>query len=159
MSRQSYGQNQIASAGQGQRVLAVPHTGQFKAGGVTIDWDTVDAVSGSAVTLDDETVIPIGEKYIRYGTVISKISATGKYGPADTSENDGREVVTAAQRGSSFILDETVIESVDGDVVGGCLYGGQLFRDHMNIAGTDQPTDANVMTMFPQVEFVRDYKA
>lgn len=157
--RQSYGQNQIATVGVGLRALAAPETGQFKAGGVTIDWASVAAVAGADVTLTDGTVIAIGDKYIRYGTVISKITASGKYGPANTGNADGTQLVTAAQRGSSFILDHTVIQSRDADVVGGCLYGGLVFRDHLNIGGSGQPAEADVITMFPQINFVRDRAA
>jgi hypothetical protein len=47
---------------------------KYKAGGGTIDWSTVAAVSGSDVTLPDGSVIKIGQKYLRYGQVVSKIT-------------------------------------------------------------------------------------
>lgn len=43
------------------------------AGGITIDWSTVSAVSGSDVTLPDGEKIRIGEKYLRYGQVMAMI--------------------------------------------------------------------------------------
>jgi hypothetical protein len=46
---------------------------EVKIGGVTVDWSTVTAVSGSAVTLLDGTEIAVGEKYLRYGQVITRI--------------------------------------------------------------------------------------
>lgn len=43
---------------------------EYKSGGLKIDWGTVVAVSGSAVTLPDDTVVGIGFKYLRYGQVM-----------------------------------------------------------------------------------------
>lgn len=154
----AFGMNQIASVGQGQRALAAPETARFKAGGITIDWSTVNAVSGSDVTLDDGDVILIGDKYIRYGTVVSRITSSGKFGPADTTATGtGREIVTNAVRGDSFILDRTVKLSELGSEIVGCAFdAGLVFRDHLNIGGSGQPTEANVETMFPGVSFVND---
>lgn len=45
-----------------------------KVGGTTVDWSKVAAVSGSPVTLPDGTVIPVGKKYLRYGTILTKIT-------------------------------------------------------------------------------------
>jgi hypothetical protein len=47
---------------------------RMKAGGVTIDWSTVAAVSGSDVTTKEGFVVPIGSKYLRHGQVILKIT-------------------------------------------------------------------------------------
>jgi hypothetical protein len=44
----------------------------WKMGGVTIDWDTVTAVS-EETTLADETVVKDGDKYLRYGQVLGII--------------------------------------------------------------------------------------
>jgi hypothetical protein len=46
---------------------------EAKIGGVTIDWSTVVAVSGSDVTLIDGVLVAVGEKYLRYGQVITRI--------------------------------------------------------------------------------------
>lgn len=46
-----------------------------KQGGVTLDWTTVTAVSGTDVTLNDGTVVKIGNSYLRYGQVICRITA------------------------------------------------------------------------------------
>ena len=43
------------------------------AGGISIDWSTVAAVSGADVTLPDGEKIPIGQKYLRYGQVMAMI--------------------------------------------------------------------------------------
>lgn len=46
---------------------------EMKHGGITIDWGTVAAVSGSNVTLNDGQEIEVGEKYLRYGQVVTMI--------------------------------------------------------------------------------------
>jgi hypothetical protein len=79
----------------------------YKAGGVTIDWTTVVAVAGSDVTLPDGDVIRIGQKYLRYGQVITKITASGKFGPYDPGAGDGRQTLA---RGNAYILDETWLQ-------------------------------------------------
>jgi flagellar hook-associated protein FlgK len=47
----------------------------WKTGGATIDWPSVVAVSGSAVTLPNGLVIPIGSKYLRFGQVMTRITS------------------------------------------------------------------------------------
>jgi hypothetical protein len=46
----------------------------WKAGGVTIDWSLVTAVVAET-TLDDETVVKVGDKYLRYGQILGIIGA------------------------------------------------------------------------------------
>ena len=48
--------------------------GEFKTAGVTIDWATVTAISGSDVTYADGVVVKVGEKALRYGQVIARIT-------------------------------------------------------------------------------------
>jgi hypothetical protein len=45
----------------------------FKVGGVTLDWSTFTAVSGSDLTLPDENVVKVGRKYCRYGQLVTRI--------------------------------------------------------------------------------------
>lgn len=45
----------------------------YKPGGITIDWSTV-AAPGSDVNLPDGSIIRSGNKYLRYGQVMSKIA-------------------------------------------------------------------------------------
>lgn len=51
---------------------------EMKMAGVTLDWDTVAAVSGADVTLVDGTVIKIGDKYLPQGQVVVGITALAK---------------------------------------------------------------------------------
>lgn len=49
--------------------------GEFipKPGGVTIDWSKITAVASNDKTLTDGRVVKVGEKYIRYGTVLARL--------------------------------------------------------------------------------------
>jgi hypothetical protein len=154
----SFGRSTVGTAtGNPVQVLSDGRTDGFKTGGVTLDWTTVTAVSGSAVTLADGTVVAIGDKYLRYGTILDKIDATGKYGPANTAAADGRQTLA---RGESFILNETVVESEVGSDHVPCFDAGLVFEDRLctneNVAALDNPTRANVLTAFPAIRIHED---
>jgi hypothetical protein len=142
----------ISTGGRGVQVSA-DNNPRWKAAGLTLDWSTVTAVSEDT-TLADGTVVKNGDKYIRYGTTLSKITSGGKYGPVDTGASDGRETVTAVKRGDAFVLNQTVVLSRDGDVIGGVFDGGLVYKDRLAIGGSGQPTEANFETMFPAITFV-----
>lgn len=150
-----YGTVDIHQGGRGLSPLVHRKGVAFKIGAMTIDWSTITAVV-SDTTLPDGTVVKAGHKYIRYGTIMSQITASGKYGPADTSETDGRQTVDATQRGKSFILDQTIIESEPGsEIVGSAIEEGLLYKDRLVIDGTNQPTEANLLAMFPGARIQR----
>jgi hypothetical protein len=58
---------------------------EYKAGGASIDWNTVTAVTGSPVTLPDGTTVAVGDKYLRYGTPITQILAPAEVQTIDLS--------------------------------------------------------------------------
>lgn len=132
-----------------------------KAGGVTIDWSTVTAVTDDT-TLSDGTVVKAGDKYLRYGQVLGKITATGYFGPiataagGATAATDGRQTVDATVRGDAFILDETVLLSQSASDHPAVFDGGLVFKSRLLMGGNGQPTEAQVETMFPDVTFVTD---
>lgn len=131
---------------------------EMKAGGVTIDWTTVAAVSGADVTLEDGVIVKIGEKYLRYGQVLAKITASGKYGPYDTAAVDGRATLAP---GDVYVCDVTT-KSTDraGDHVralfGGLVWKGRLLATtgtHSLAAG---PTFAELLPVLPRLQLVPD---
>jgi hypothetical protein len=138
----------------------------YKAGGITIDWTTVVAASGD-VTLTDGSVVKDGQKYLRYGQVMTKITASGQFGPYDPAVTDGRQTLT---RGSCYILDETVLQYSSGstklsaanDIVGSAIEGGAVFIDRVLQSGVAThtlavgPTKAEVLTAFPAIFVVQD---
>jgi len=154
----AYGRTVIGGIARSLQVTA-DGTPKMKAGGVTIDWSTVAAVSGSDVTLNDGTVVPVGAKYLRYGQVITLITASSKYGPYDVSPvNDGRQTLA---RGKCFILNETVVnddpKSDHPPVLdGGRVWKGRLIMTTGTASLTAGPTVANFEAAFPQISYAED---
>ncbi len=117
----------------------------WKVGGVTIDWSAIDAVSGSPETLDDDTVVAVGDKFIRYGTIVTRDDSSGKYAPTD-----------APIRGESFILNETVVMSELGSNHPPVIEGGQVWAARLNVDGVGQPTLEEVLVAFPRLQLVTE---
>ena len=149
-----YGTSTIQTLGRRIQVSADGNP-RWKAGGVTIDWSTVTAVSVDT-TLDDGTIVKNGDKYLRYGTVLAQITAGGKYGECLTNLTDGRQTVTNAVRGRAFILNETIVYSQPGSDQAAVFDGGRVFKGRLVMDGSNQPTEANIETMFPDITFVAD---
>jgi hypothetical protein len=103
----SYGRQNLTKTGRDVMVLADLQDAQFKVGGITLDWDTFTAAPAPA-TLTDQTPIKTGEKYARYGQIVCKITASGKYGPYDPAAADGRQLL---KRGDCWIVNRTVKEN------------------------------------------------
>jgi hypothetical protein len=128
-----------------------------KVAGVTIDWTTVAAVSGSDVTLTDGQVIKIGEKYLRYGQVIAQITTGGKYGPWDIAAADGRALLV---RGRIFVLNRTAVNTEPMDDYPEAIEGGRVYRARLiqSEAATHTlalgPTFAEIVLAFPAMQFV-----
>ena len=107
---------------------------RFKTGGVTIDWSTVAFVTGAPVTLADEVVVPVGDQYLRYGQVITKITASGKYGPYDPAAADGRQLLN---RGECYLVNVTSLQSPASGVGAiasdhpTVIEGGMIWRDRL----------------------------
>lgn len=153
-----YGYYSIGAVGNSVQVIASDFANvRWKVGGVTIDWDTVTAVADD-VTLPNGTVIKKGEKYIPAGTVLAKITASGKYGPADTTETDGRQ---ALARGACYLLNEDVAQNPILSLVAtgssdhpGVFDGGTVWNDRLHVGGTNEPTLANLLAAMPLLEVI-----
>lgn len=73
----TYGRQSLAATGRPVMVAAGESKDiRWKTGGVTIDWASVVAVAGAAVTLLDDTVVEIGQKFLRFGQILTKIKLT-----------------------------------------------------------------------------------
>lgn len=140
--------------------LLCSHDSLWKAIGITIDWSTVAAVSGADVTLKDDTKVVVGDKYLRYGQVLCKITASGKYGPYDPAAADGRQTLA---RGDAVILNATIVLSELGnrdEEHFGALEGGSVWKDRLVQAGTGTaslaagPQLAGLLAAFPQLRLV-----
>jgi hypothetical protein len=146
----------------------------YKPGGVTIDWTTVSGGSNDATvtTLADGSIINGTAKFLRYGSVITKITSTGTnktgyFGPYDPAALDGRQTLT---RGEVFIVDETTLQyasgiagnSVVNDQVGGVFDAGTVWKDRILNSGTNThtlalgPTLAEINSSFPAITYAEN---
>ncbi len=69
----TYGRKVLSKTGRDVMVLADLQDAQFKVGGVTVDWSLFSA-AGADTTLPDQTPIKSGEKYIRFGQILCKVT-------------------------------------------------------------------------------------
>jgi hypothetical protein len=150
----TYGRQSLDTGGRGLRVSADGQP-RWKAGGVTVDWSTVAANAGGATLTYDGTVVPAGVKYLEGGTVLNKITATGKYGPFTSGAANGLELATSAVRGDSFILDQTVLESDPHSDHVPVFDGGLIYKSRV-VGKAGNPTEAQIEAMFPDITFVND---
>jgi hypothetical protein len=151
----SFGPRTIGGTGRMIMVLANLNNASWKVGGITIDWDTVTA-AGADGTLADGTPYKAGDKYIEFGTVMNKITASGKYGPAATNvggataATDGRQTTA---KGTSFVLNESVLMSERASDHPGVFDGGRINKARLKVGGNGQPTLADFNAAFPNVTF------
>lgn len=138
---------------------------QWKSVGATIDWATVAAVTGVDATYGDGTVVKIGRKGLRYGQVMTRITASGKFGPYDPAAVDGRQLLAF---GDTFVLNATVLEAGQFPDLGtsratdhpGFLQGGLVWEDRL-LATTGAaslaagPTFATLYVAMPTLRPVR----
>jgi hypothetical protein len=106
----------------------------WKAGGVTIDWSLVTAQVAEA-TLDDGTVVAIGDKYLRYGQVL------GLIGTAEVQTVE----FTGGPTSGSAILTLPASGDAAAEIAAAIAYNAsaQTFQDTLNALlrlGTDGVT-------------------
>lgn len=155
-----YGQQTLGIVGSSLQLIASGLSNvRWKVGGITIDWATVTAV-GVDTVIGNGTTVKAGQKYIPMGTVLAKITASGKYGPADTSVSDGRQTVGSAQRSNAFLLNEDLVQNpplglIQGNASDhpGVFDGGTIWRARLLVGGTNQITMANFLLAFPAIDF------
>lgn len=143
----TYGYNRYEKIGGGIQVSADGQLEQ-KAGGITIDWGAITAASvdaeirpagetintnflSSASPADD--YITAGDKYIRYGTVVCRISggtSAGKFAPYGSTSIGGGTLLKT--KGNMYILNRTVKESdYNSDHGGEAFDGGLVWRNRL----------------------------
>jgi hypothetical protein len=121
----------------------------WKSGGVTFDWTTVPAIAGADVIYEDGVEVKIGEKALRYGSVVYRM-ADGRYGLAT-------DVTPAAlERGRTFLVNETILESDRTSAHFGVFEAGRVFRDRMLVGAAGQPTRAAVEAAMPQIRYAEN---
>lgn len=152
----SVGRQTVTQIGSSISVLANPNDVRYKPGGITIDWSTVAAQSGSDATFKDGRILVVGKKGLRYGQILVQITASAKYGPYDPLAADGRQTLT---KGLVYILPRTVFEEDDMSDHPGVIDGGRVFKERLLITtGTHSlaagPTVTEFETIFwPAVQY------
>jgi hypothetical protein len=132
---------------------------EFKHGGVSVDWTTVAAVAGADVTWLDSFVVKIGEKGLRYGQILTLITATGFYGPYDPVAADGRQTLI---RGSCFIVNESIHENMNASLYPPVIEGGLVYASRLIQSGVAAhtlalgPTLAETLAAFPRLRLVNE---
>lgn len=112
--------------------------GDEKAKDIVIDYTTV-SLTGS------RRILPAG-------SLVTKISASGKYGPYDKTETDGRESVA---EGSAFFtrsaVDATLMDQATGGWFFDCVFDkSELTMNGLSLHGTSLTT---LVAAFPQCTF------
>jgi hypothetical protein len=94
MPGNTYGRQLLDTVGRSIQVSADGRP-EMKTAGVTVDWDnTVAAVTGADVTYEDGVLVKVGEKALRYGQVLCRITTQ----PAQTI------TVTGGPTGGTFTV-------------------------------------------------------
>jgi hypothetical protein len=118
---------------------------RFITGGLTIDPNTVPKRNRETGALD-----PNGFRIIYEGDVLGRITASGLWGPYDSSATDGRQVARVLAAGTynldSGYYESTIPENVNGLTMGG-VDMGRILRRAMNT----QYTDAEITTISQQL--------
>lgn len=89
----TYGRQKLSTTGTLIQVTADGNPVR-PAAGITVDWSTVAAVSGSDATYDDGTVVKVGAKGLPFGTVLTKI----------TTNEVQTATITGSPTGGTFTL-------------------------------------------------------
>jgi hypothetical protein len=156
----TYGRTQLTKTGRDVEVIADGDYSRMKSGGVTLDVATIAAVAGAPATLTDDTVVPVGKKYLRFGQILARITATGLYGPFDPAAADGRQTLA---RGSCFLPNQTWLDDPGTGLLASSLHpavfdGGHVWRDRLLITTgaaslAAGPTVAAFEAAFPEVSY------
>ena len=125
-----YGQKTLGRIGSGITVSA-DGSPEAKTGGITIAWEGVTAATNKATYLYSDDV-EVGEKFIRYGTVLCKVTggaSDGKYAPHGATVSGGS--LAAAGRGNWVILNRSIHEyDYLSDHVE-AIIGGRVYKERI----------------------------
>jgi hypothetical protein len=151
----SFGRQVLGTIGSSVQLLATEEHHR-KPHGMTVDWSTVAAVSGSDYVAEDSVTVPIGKKCLKVGQLLTKITASGKFGPYDPADALGRQLLV---RGDAFLVNRLILEedvnSDHPDVIdGGIVWFDRLIQSgvgaHSLAAG---PTRAELEALFPLLTY------
>lgn len=152
----TYGIESFDKIGSGITVSADGNPKQ-KQGGITIAWAAVPAMAAD-VTFESFDYVKTGEKYLRYGTVVCRITAAtdateiGKFMPYMATPGGGRTLSTS--KGNVFVLNESVHEQDRmSDHGGGAIEGGRIYTSRVLVAGFGDATGLPYTDLFSATTF------
>jgi hypothetical protein len=154
----SFGRIDQGSVGKGIQVSADGRP-EAKTGGITIDWSTRTAQASTDAVWEENVTLKVGKKGYRYGQVMCRITASGKFGAYDPAASDGRQ--TLAQ-GDCVILNRSVLEDERMSDHPEAIVGGDVFLDRIIHSGTGThtlaagPTLAELLAAFPRLQPTKD---
>lgn len=153
----AYGRTVLGRVGGGIQVSADGKP-QYKAGGITINWEAITAASstyqltpqGEQATIDSIDsvnaygwidVVESGEKFIRYGTVMCRLiggTYDGQFVPYGSASGLGSGAISKL-RGDVYILNESVHYAEDNPkaIEGGLLYKHRLVVNFSKVQKLD----------------------
>ena len=168
----TFGQRVVEKVGGRYTVSAAGNITE-KTAGVTIYWGAVTAASVDAVVLPSygsvvgtsfsdynqgaDSYVTAGDKYLRLGTVLCRLSggtAAGKFAPYGSTSIGGGTLLKT--KGNMYILNRTVFEKVSGSDHCPVIEGGKVFKARLvAFAGSADtaagPTTAEFDAAFPTV--------
>lgn len=142
----SYGRKSVDQFGFGIRVSADGNP-LAKIGGVTVEWASVTAASAAFTVLptgataaanfyvaggNDLDYVDAGEKFLRFGTVLCKVSGgtwDGSYVPYGTTPAGGGSLLKT--KGNIFIMDASMHESDYHSSHPAVIYGGAVWKNRI----------------------------
>lgn len=173
----TFGQRVVEKVGGRYTVSASGKHLVEKDAGVTIYWGAVTAAGSDAVVLPSygsvvgtsfsdynqaaDSYVTAGDKYIRLGTVLCRISGgtqAGKFAPYGSTSIGGGTLLKT--KGNMYVLNRTVFEKVSGSDHVPVIEGGKVFKARLVQNGTGAadttagPTLAEFEAAFPTVLYV-----
>jgi hypothetical protein len=100
--------------------------------------------------------VPIGKKCLKVGQLLTKITASGKFGPYDPAAADGRQLFV---RGDSFLVNRLVLEDDPTSDHPNVIDGGMVYFDRLIQSGVGAhslaagPTRAELEALFPLLTY------
>lgn len=149
----TFGTSALETSGRGV-MLSADGDPIWKTGGLSIDWSVMLEASGDT-TLADGTVVKDGDFYCPVGTLLTRITASGKFGRYQSGAGDGRQTLTP---GSCYFANQTIVKSsLKSDHVP-AVEGGRLWKSRVlsSAVSTNPASFSTIVAAFPNVTWVGD---
>jgi len=141
----SYGRESLFVIGATGITVTADGAPHPKVAGATLVWDAVPAHDASEREFKHDDLVDATEKFIRYGTVICRITAAtdtteiGKFMPYMATPGGGRTLSTA--KGDAFIVNESIHEGDRNSDYPVAIDGGIVYRRRLLVEGYGDGTE------------------